>query len=139
MSTSIVSSIPGRLRVRHPSLRSRDTAERSRQTLSATPGVQSAEVNLLTGSALVRYDPALVDEPALLGRLALPEPAEDAAPEKLAAPGAALPRWMGASLALSVGAAALKVKWLHVAAGAAFVALVGVHVAGARRRPVSSP
>lgn len=52
--------IPGRLRVRCASLRDRvEIAPYVKSQLEAQPGVRSAEVNALTGSVKVIYNPAL--------------------------------------------------------------------------------
>jgi P-type Cu+ transporter len=42
---------------------------RVQRTLERTPGVHGATVNLLTNSAAVRYDPTVVDAPALVDRI----------------------------------------------------------------------
>jgi Cu+-exporting ATPase len=61
---------------------------RVQRALETTPGVAAANVNLMTGTATVQFDPAAVTPDALIARVrdtgyeaALPEP--DAAPESL--------------------------------------------------------
>jgi len=134
----IVSSTPGRVRVRHPALRSRSRAEQARDLLLALPGVESASGDARLGSLLVTYDPAQTSEAAVVAALDLGNlPVTGGNPHgaRVAEPRA----WpnipsgtagMGISLAVCLGAAAAKIKWLHVTAGVAFVALVGVHVFG---------
>jgi len=52
--------IPGRLRVRSAAIRRNEfRAEALKALLKSAEGVNSAEVNTLTGSIVVRYDPAL--------------------------------------------------------------------------------
>jgi hypothetical protein len=126
----IVSSTPGRVRVRHPSLRSRSRAQQARETLLALPGVQSAAGDARVGSLLVTYDPAQTSEAvvfAALGLGSMPEHTTDSRVWPRIPVGTA---GMATSLVMSLGAAAVKIKWLHVAAGVVFVALVGVHVFG---------
>jgi hypothetical protein len=126
----IVSSTPGRVRVRHPALRSQSRADQARDALLAIAGVQSVAGDARVGSLLVSYDPAHTSEATVVAALQLGElPARVAEPR-------AWPRipsgtaGMAVSLSVSLGAAAAKLKWLHVAAGVVFVALVGVHVFG---------
>jgi hypothetical protein len=125
----IVSSTPGRVRVRHPALRAKSRAAQARATLLALPGVQRAADDSRVGSLLVTYDPARTSEAAVVAAIELGAPTLHAEPR-------AWPRipsgtaGMAVSLSVSLGAAATKLKWLHVAAGIVFVALVGVHVFG---------
>ncbi len=67
-ASHVASFVPGRVRVRHPALRSREAAEESRRMLMSRPGVNDVEVNLLAGSALIRYDPAAVSRDELVAR-----------------------------------------------------------------------
>ena len=64
----VKSFVPGRVRVRHPALRHREVAEESRRMLMSRPGVKDVEVNLLAGSALIRYDPVAVSRDELVAR-----------------------------------------------------------------------
>lgn len=56
-SVAILSSTPGRLRLRIVAAkRSPSAAARARTSLAAHPGVKSADANHLTGTVLVTYD-----------------------------------------------------------------------------------
>jgi cation transport ATPase len=58
---------PGRLRIRHDSLRSDPKAiQRVARRLSSASGVRRAEANPWTGSLLIGYDPAAVSAPRLI-------------------------------------------------------------------------
>lgn len=60
--TSYVHHLPGRLRIKLPSLkRNARYAATLQTTLSALPGVRDVRVNTLTGSLLVGYDPTRMD------------------------------------------------------------------------------
>ncbi len=53
---AVLSSTPGRLRLRVPAVkRSADAAGRVKEKLAAHPGVRSVEANPLTGAVLVTY------------------------------------------------------------------------------------
>ena len=67
-ASHVKSFVPGRVRVRHPALRHREVAEESRRMLMSRPGVKDVEVNLLAGSALIRYDPVAVSRDELVAR-----------------------------------------------------------------------
>lgn len=59
---------------------------RVQRALERTPGVESASVNLMLGNAAVRYDPALVNEDALVSAIratGYDSPARAAAPDAL--------------------------------------------------------
>jgi hypothetical protein len=61
-----LSSTPGRLRLKvSPAKRSPKVAERVQSGLAAQPGVRSATVNPVTGTALVNYDPAEITPHAI--------------------------------------------------------------------------
>ncbi len=59
-SASIVSSLPGRLRLRHPALRRRSVAAEVAAALAGRPGMRSAEANPRTGGLLITWDAALL-------------------------------------------------------------------------------
>lgn len=62
-----IHDLPGRLRVKSRALKNRDgTADRAIAALQAVRGVRVTEVNAVTGSVLVRYDPAAVNASRLL-------------------------------------------------------------------------
>jgi copper chaperone CopZ len=61
-----VHHIPGRLRVRSAAVkRNEGNASAVRALLASVPGVRSSEVNTLTGSIVVHYDPAETSGPAV--------------------------------------------------------------------------
>jgi hypothetical protein len=58
--------IPGRLRVRSAAIKKNETsAQALRRLLATTEGVTSTQVNTLTGSVVIRYDPGLTSGQAL--------------------------------------------------------------------------
>ena len=70
----VVHRLPGRLRLRIPALRQIDPAQREWASLwdnllGGTAGIGSVEVNLTTGSVLIRYDPEALTEAELLAFL----------------------------------------------------------------------
>lgn len=144
----VASLLDGRLRVRDEALKREPLATRVRDALLATPGVAAAEVNPRVGSMLVLYDAALaaVDQiletvAGLLGTSvqAGPETAAPGRPARMPLsggmslfPSPAMKRrvvnlGMLASLALSIAAAVLDFKKLHILAGILFLALFGDH------------
>jgi heavy-metal-associated domain-containing protein len=63
----VVHAIPGRVRVKVPQLRAnRALGRRVDDRLSVLPGVRRVDVNPVTGSLLVEYDPAVLDLAASL-------------------------------------------------------------------------
>jgi hypothetical protein len=67
----IVHRLPGRLRLRVPAIQQLDPAQREcaflwRDLLGGTAEIESVEVNLTTGSVLIRYDPDRLTEAELL-------------------------------------------------------------------------
>ncbi len=61
-----VHHIPGRLRVRSAAIkRNESQASAVKALLAGIPGVRSSEVNTLTGSIVVHYDPAVTSGPAV--------------------------------------------------------------------------
>jgi len=70
----IVHRLPGRLRLRIPALKQIDHAQREwafvwRDLLGGTAEIESVEVNLTTGSVLIRYYPDQLTEAELLAFL----------------------------------------------------------------------
>jgi hypothetical protein len=62
--------IPGRLRVRCETVRRNEKrAAEAKRLLAAVPGVESADVNPLTGSIVARYSPGAVTPDVILGVL----------------------------------------------------------------------
>lgn len=127
----IVSSVPGRIRIRHPRLRDVAWAEAARQRVAALPGLEAVS-NPQTGSLLATFDPARVSEERVVELLGLPAPAgagADPAPSgSWRLPARPLETGLLATLGLTVAAGFLKWKWLHVAAGLALCGFVGAHV-----------
>ena len=142
----VASLLDGRVRVRDEALKSEPRAARVRDALMATPGVAAAEVNLRVGSMLVLYDAALAAVDRILetiaGLLGTSVTTGEAAPQRpfrmplagkmsLAITPAVKRRvvnmGMFASLLLSVAAAVLDLKKLHILAGVVFLALFGDH------------
>ncbi|ADI86014.2 heavy-metal-associated domain-containing protein [Geobacter sulfurreducens] len=139
----VASHVAGRLRIRDEKMRRESVAGRVRETLEATTGVSSVEVNARVGSVLVIYSAAVTGEDILavvsklVGSTAMEEGVA-AAPVK-ACPRISLtipPRLkrnaanigMLATLVLSLVAAPFHLKKLHVVAGIAFAALAGDHL-----------
>ena len=54
----VESFVPGRIRLRSTLLRDEETASMIRGALAAIPGVDSAELNAMTGGLLLKYDAA---------------------------------------------------------------------------------
>jgi len=62
--------VRGRLRVRTPELKRNDEKARAvQQTIATERGIRSVEVNVLTGSLLVYYDPKLLNAEAVLATI----------------------------------------------------------------------
>ncbi len=64
---TVVHRLPGRLRLRVPALQRLDRAQQDlallwRDLLAGTPGFEAVEINLVTGSALIRYDTTVLRE-----------------------------------------------------------------------------
>lgn len=135
--TSIVSAIPGRIRVRLPQLRDAARLERLRAMLAADAAVHECETNPAAGSLLLHYDAAkvapeimeaLVDA-AVDDELAAPRP--DTAKIRL---NRHAKRGMLLSLALSLAFAAAGKKRWHTLSGGLFLVGLGLHLAIHRRR-----
>jgi hypothetical protein len=63
-------NLPGRLRLKTRSLKnSKDKAAEVRALLRQLPGIETLEINLLTGSMLVRYDTTSITSAQILGWL----------------------------------------------------------------------
>ena len=58
--TYYIHDVPGRLRIRTPHVKNNeDTAGRLEGLLRQMAGVNNIDINLMTGSCLVKYDPAM--------------------------------------------------------------------------------
>ncbi|MBK1687591.1 HMA2 domain-containing protein [Rubrivivax gelatinosus] len=148
-SLPIVSSVPGRLRLRDARLRRDALRDAVLARLDSLPALRTLRANAAAGSVVVEYDGTRVDEAAMcrevLDAVAPWLPAREAAPSP--APAAARPRRPGrrrqlaratnvgmlASLGSSLALAAAGAKAAHVATGSVFLGLLGVHLAMHRR------
>jgi cation transport ATPase len=63
--------IPGRLRVKNPSIKNATRAKAAQELLQRLPGVNSTEVNTLTGSVVIHYEKDTVSSDAILDVLRL--------------------------------------------------------------------
>lgn len=145
----VASLLNGRVRVRDEALKRGALAALVTDALMDTPGVASAEVNPRVGSLLVLYDAALVAVERILeavSELVGSSPPAEGPAQAVSGPGGvpfvrrmslSLPAavkkrvvniGMLASLLLSVAAAILDFKKLHVLAGILFLALFGDHL-----------
>ncbi|NHK99577.1 hypothetical protein [Rubrivivax benzoatilyticus] len=144
----IVSSLPGRLRLRDARLRRDALREAVLARLDTLPALRTLRANAAAGSIVVEYDGTRVGE-ALMCREVLDAVAPWLAAPATAAPAAvpAPPRrasrrrqlarannlGMLASLGGSLALAAAGAKSAHVATGTVFLGLLGVHLAMHRR------
>lgn len=151
VSDLLRSRVPGRIRVRHPALRARARLAKLEAELAGWDGMISVEGNPSTGSLLLHYDAARHVSVEMEARVAEAAsaaiglsteppvtPSKPASPRKkpsrnrLRDLNRAAKYGMMASLPLSLAALAFS-KRAHAAAGAAFVALVIVHMTANRR------
>ena len=56
----------GRVRIRHPALRTQHVADNAQKNLRSIHGVQSVECNPVSGSALILYDSEVLSRQQLL-------------------------------------------------------------------------
>lgn len=143
--SAIVSRLPGRLRLRDPSLRPPQDNEALRTELGGWDGMVAVEGNPATGSLLLCYDIAKIPAHEMEARVAArlnthlgldqPEAPAVAAKERLtlrqmnrAAKIGMIGSLTGSLLALAVG------KKLHAALGAMHVAFLMVHIANHRKK-----
>lgn len=144
----VASILNGRVRVRDEALKREPLAAQVRDALLATPGVAAAEVNPRVGSMLVLYDAALAAVEQILktiegfigtgiqesGSVAPQRPGRMPLAGRLslsltpAVKRRVVNTGMLVSLALSVAAAVLDFKKLHILAGILFLALFGDHL-----------
>ena len=62
----IVSFCPGRIRLRFRELKNKTIAETASARIRETAGISNVEINALTGSILVEYDPHILSPEKLL-------------------------------------------------------------------------
>lgn len=137
--TRIVSSLPGRIRVRDPALRAPDRLDLLEQTLATLEGVAGLRGNAAAGSIVLHYDAGRVDVEAFERTV------DEAVDAVLAAPrrkgrhrlrnrvNRAAKLGMLGSLGTSLVLAAAGQKHWHAVAGGVFVACLGVHLAVHRK------
>jgi len=145
----VASLLDGRVRIRDEGLKREPLITRVREALLATPGVSAVDANPRVGSLLVLYSAALTAVEKILKMVSDllgsgeevrggAEPAQSSAVRSFirrASPGepSVLKRrtlnniGMLASLVLSLAAAILGFKKLHILTGIVFVALFGRH------------
>lgn len=152
LDTVIVSSIPGRLRLRHPLLRRAQQSNEVAARLRSIVGVLSVEANPATGSLLLHYDSARCDRSSMETQVAATARFDDAAPfgmlppqsetrpqpqapspSRKRGPGRELNRLakvgMVVSFPVSLAFAAAGGKRLHALAGGVFTLLLLIHLA----------
>ncbi|MED5606329.1 hypothetical protein VV867_01320 [Pseudomonas sp. JH-2] len=138
--TNIVSSLPGRIRVRDARLRNAERLRRLRDTLAALDGVLSCEANAKSGSLLLHFTPMQVELAAFETQVDALVDAELAAPLQAAGRRPLKMRvnryaklGMIAGLGSSLALVGMGSKRGHAACGAVFVACLGVHLSTHRR------
>jgi len=62
----IVSFVPGRIRLRFRELKEIEAAESAKARIKETPGITKVDINRLTGSILIEYDPAVLSTEKLI-------------------------------------------------------------------------
>ena len=62
----IVSFVPGRIRLRFKELKESEAAESVKARIKETPGITKVEINQLTGSILIEYNPAVLPTEKLI-------------------------------------------------------------------------
>lgn len=145
------SYVPGRIRLRHPALKSPEAVKALQEFLGKMAGVTSLEVNPRVGSLLLYWDPEKLDIESLkaMAVMMLPKEEEKTEEEKKACPLAALNPLHGSKavnqfvnrsmtatflLMLSGLVPGLRLgRQVHIAAGAAFAALAAWHMARYRK------
>lgn len=65
-----IHNIPGRIRIKTPEIKNNKyKAEAVKQTLNNMVGVNVVDINILTGSVLVRYNPSVASVEKIIDRL----------------------------------------------------------------------
>ena len=140
--TRIVSSLPGRIRLRDPALRQADRLDRLSAALANMEGVLAVEGNVRAGSVVLRFEAAAHDVEAMEAAVERVADAEFTKPRPVLRPSTRVrvnryaKRGMLASLATSLLLAAAGQKRWHIATGGVFVASLMVHLAVHRRHLV---
>lgn len=142
LNNFIVSDTKGRMRLRVPALKNLKTAERMLEELKTLKGVNKADVNQITGSILLEYDPHTFERKDLahiLGEVvphAKPEPTLSHRMKKVMRSKKMRlfeNKGMVVCGLTSLGALAFKGIGLHTSAGLGFVALAALHTYRYRR------
>ncbi|MFT3717448.1 HMA2 domain-containing protein [Pseudorhodoferax sp.] len=136
----VVSSLPGRIRIRDKTLRSRARLALVEAELRRVEGVAIIEPNAVAGSIVLHYAPDRIDPVRLENEvdalidmaLAAPQRPAGARSLRMQVNRCAKIGMMG-SLATSLALAAAGNKRWHAATGVVFVACLGVHL-GVHRR-----
>ncbi|MDR1648315.1 MAG: hypothetical protein LBR88_09860 [Zoogloeaceae bacterium] len=134
----IVSTLPGRIRIRHGILASTDCGERLRHTFLARPGVTEVVAKPDACSLIVRYDAQTIVPEVMEDFVDAEVAAEIAARKTAQTRGTRLNHYakygMLLSLALSLALAARGKRRAHTLAGAIFLAALGAHLFHHRHR-----
>ncbi|MBO3273909.1 HMA2 domain-containing protein [Pseudomonas schmalbachii] len=138
--THIVSSLPGRIRVRDARLRNADRLRGLHEKLAGLDGVLSCESNAKSGSLLLHFAAEQVDLAAFEAQIDALVDAELARPQLVSGRRPLKMRvnryaklGMIAGLGSSLALVGMGSKRGHAAAGAVFVACLGVHLSTHRR------
>jgi hypothetical protein len=138
----IVSSLPGRIRVRDKALRNQTRLEKLEAELRRMEGFTSLQTNLGAGSVVLHFDAARTDaatletavEAAVDAALAAPLAKSQAGPSSLKRQANRYAKaGMLGSLTTSLALAAVGRKRWHAVTGGVFVACLGVHLGVYRR------
>ena len=136
--TSIVSSTPGRIRLRHPDLRDAGRLAQLQQTIARWQHIEAIRINPQAGSLIVRYGVEKLDGRRLAQRLdkavdkLLHQPPVPSPAKPGGTPRVRVNRWakrgMLASLAISMMLAGAGRKRWHALSGGLFLASLTVHL-----------
>ncbi|MDO3377692.1 HMA2 domain-containing protein [Geoalkalibacter halelectricus] len=139
-----IHSIPGRLRLRHMTLRNSEVREQLRRHAGRLSGIQELDINPRTASLLVRYDPQVLDSATLHATLEQLVPGA-ARPASSAGHTHSLSRQLSrderkklayamlTSLGTSLLALLVHGKKAHVIAGCVFLAGLGLHLSDKKK------
>ena len=140
----VTSHIEGRVRIRDEGLKKEALLSKVRNSLEDCPGIGSVEANLRVGSILVLYDATVTGLERISAIIAEflgeNEPVAEARMENFSRVLRKIPRTIPArakriavnvgmigSLVLSIAAAIINLKKLHILAGVIFLAFFGIH------------
>ncbi|MDR2165186.1 MAG: hypothetical protein LBO79_06085 [Zoogloeaceae bacterium] len=134
----IVSSIPGRIRIRHKAFSSPQRGARAKAALLALDGVGHVEVHADAASLIVHYDAGTIPVEAMEIAVDAIADAELNLPRDGQERTATLNRYakygMLSSLAVSLLLAANGARRAHALAGGVFIACLGLHLLHHRAR-----